>query len=133
MENFSEKLNSALKEKGMNKSQLCLQIGMTLNGLNKSIENNTMKIETLELICKILDVPISQFLDIRFKPEGFWQTMIDDLMNEIKDLRLKNYQAKEMLKQNGINFHNVSKQGGVLPRPIFLASYQRVCLRTYAK
>lgn len=114
MENFSEKLKQALREKNMTQGELCEKIGMTANGLKKMIDNGTTRVDTLEDICRVLDVPISRFIEVKVKPESFWQTMIDDLMTEIKDLRLKNYQAKEVLKQNGINFHSVSKRGGVL-------------------
>lgn len=117
MENFSEKLIQALKNKGMNKSQLCEKINMTLNGLNKSIDHNSMKIETLQIICKELDVPITYFLDVdvQIKQEGFWKRMMTDMNDEIANWRLRAYKAEELLKEHGIaNFSHVSEQGGVL-------------------
>ncbi len=116
MDNINLKLKNALKEKHMTQGDLCNKLGITQNGLRKMIDNNSMKIETLEQICKILELPMSYFLDIDIqnRPDSFWKRMVTDMNDEIANWRLRAYKAEELLKQNGINFHSVSKCGGVL-------------------
>lgn len=115
MKNFSEKLKKALKEKGITQGRLCKEIGMTDSGFIRMIDNNNIKVDTLEQICKVLDIPVTYFLDIEIKPEGFWERMMNDMSEEIKALRMRAYRAEDQLNKLGVgNFNYVSRRQGVL-------------------
>jgi DNA-binding Xre family transcriptional regulator len=68
MKNFNEKLKKVLKEKGSQKS-LSMAIGMSEAGFVQMVNNNSIKVETLEKICTELDLPIAYFLDIELEIE----------------------------------------------------------------
>ena len=115
MVNFNEKLKKALKDKGISQKQLVGMIGMTEGGFISMLNNNSIKVETLEKICETLDIPITYFLDIQVEPEGFWKRMINELSEEVKNLRMRAYRAEEVLQKHGIgNFNCVSKSTAVL-------------------
>lgn len=120
MKNFNEKLKKVLKDRGRSQKSLSISIGMSEAGFVQMINNNSIKVETLEKICTELNVPFSYFLEdeenssIEVKDESFWERMVDDLMAEVKSLKIQVYRKDNLLRKNGINFHSVSKCGGVL-------------------
>ncbi len=100
MENFAEKLKKALKDKGMTQGELCEKIGMTPNGLKKMIDLGTTRVDTLESICKVLDVPITYFLDIEIPkpaPVGLWKRLVDEATEEAKKWKYRAYELEEQL------------------------------------
>lgn len=74
---------------------------MTANGLKKMIDHNTTRVDTLEAICKELNVPITYFIEVEIEPEGFWKRMINELSEEVKNLRMRAYRAEEVLQKHG--------------------------------
>lgn len=56
-------LRKLCKEKKIQLKELADAIDISENGLQKMINNNTTKIETLEKIANYLDVPIAYFFD----------------------------------------------------------------------
>ena len=77
MKNFSEKLKNALKQRKMTKGRLCELLDISINGIKEMEDRNNMKVETLEEICKILELPLTYFLDVEVKPsEGYWGEVI---------------------------------------------------------
>lgn len=121
MKNFNEKLKKVLKEKGRSQKSLSMAIGMSEAGFVQMVNNNSIKVETLEKICTELDLPIAYFLDIELEIQkpvqddgSIWKRMLTDMNEEISNWRLRAYKAEELLKQHGIaNFRGVSKQVGV--------------------
>ena len=115
MDNFKEKLKTALREKGISQKELANAIGMSEGGFIASVENNSIKMSTFEKICQHLDKPYSYFYESepQIKDESIMSVMIDELMDEIKALRMKIISRENILKKNNINFHDVSKQVGV--------------------
>lgn len=115
MENFAEKLKKALKEKGLTQGELCEKIGMTPGGLKRMIDHNTTRVDTLQHICKELNIPITYFIEVEIKPEGFWKKMIQDMSDEMNNLRMRAYRAEEIVSKHGLgNFRNVSGRRGVI-------------------
>ena len=109
-EEFSRKLKDALRSKNMTQGQLCETIDMSMNGLKSSIDNDTLRIKTIREISKALDKPLSYFIEeLEFeqslKPEGYLKRMVDDVVKEAQEWRLKYYQAQEQIA----NFLKVSK------------------------
>lgn len=113
MKNFSEKLKKLLKEKSITQGQLCEKIGMSQDGLKKMIDNESIKVKTLESICDTLDVPLTYFLDVEVKPEGFWKKLVEDTMEELSQWKIRAYKAESQLTQSG-NFKYVSRSSGML-------------------
>lgn len=60
--NFN-KIKFLSDEKNISLKKLCVEIDVTEQGLQKMFANNSMKIETLEKIAKVFDVPVSYFFD----------------------------------------------------------------------
>lgn len=58
-----QKIKSILKEKGLTIRYLAGELGISEQGLQKLIRENSTKIETLEAIANILEVSISVFFD----------------------------------------------------------------------
>ena len=58
-----QKIKSILKEKGLTIRYLAGELGISEQGLQKLIRENSTKIETLEAIANILEVSISIFFD----------------------------------------------------------------------
>jgi len=120
MKNFQEKLKKALKSKGMTQGQLCEKIEMSMDGFKRMIDNDNVKVKTLEQICEILEVDIDYFLDIPVKPTpvGFWKRLVDEATAEAQKWKIRAYELEE---QMGIgNFNHVSGRRGGSVRPIFL-------------
>lgn len=122
MNDFKEKLNAALKERGITQRELVHAIGMTPGGFISSLNNNSIKMATFEKICEYLELPYSYFYEHDELPPSakdesnisVMQNVIDDLLKEIKNLKIKVYTRENQLRQNNVNFHSVSKCGGVL-------------------
>jgi transcriptional regulator with XRE-family HTH domain len=82
------------KDEGITIKNLCSQIGMTEQGFATSLKNQTLKIETLEKIAKIFDVPLSYFFGEDY------QEMYESLTDKI--YTLKKYVRKMALKGKGV-------------------------------
>lgn len=107
MKNFSEKLKKALKDRGMTQAELCDKIGMSQGGIKRMLDTGSTRVDTLEEICKVLDLPLTYFLEIEVKPVGFWQRLLDDYAQEALEWRKKFYELEEKMAQ--VNFNWVSK------------------------
>jgi transcriptional regulator with XRE-family HTH domain len=59
--NIEEKIKKLAKDKNLSIRQLCIKIEITESGLNYTLKNNTLKIETLQKIADVFEVPISYF------------------------------------------------------------------------
>lgn len=57
------KLKGSIKESGIGFEKLAEKIDMTPQGLRAAMNNDTMSINVLERICKIIKVPVVHFLD----------------------------------------------------------------------
>ena len=111
MKNFSEKLKNALKQRKMTKGRLCELLDISINGIKEMEDRNNMKVETLEEICKILELPLTYFLDVEVKPsEGYWGEVIDSISKEKNYWQIQAHKAKTILEGKGVNFHSVSKR-----------------------
>ncbi len=62
MEEISIKIDKLLVEKRIKKQDFLKDIGVSTSGYYDMIKKNTMSIQTLEKICKVLDKPLSYFL-----------------------------------------------------------------------
>lgn len=63
--NLEKKIKELSRIKGISIRQLCLKIEMTENGLNKSLKNNTLKIDTLQKIAKAFNVSVGSFFEYK--------------------------------------------------------------------
>lgn len=57
------KIEEIRKEKNISKTEFYKAIGMSTTGFLQMVENNSMKITTLEKIAEVLNVPISIFFE----------------------------------------------------------------------
>jgi len=125
MKDFSAKLTKLLEEKKISQKALANSVGMSPTGFSQMLGNGSMKMKIYEQICDTLEVPYSYFYDegeehpstLNEESEtkiSIMQNVIDDLLNEIKSLKMKVYTRENQLRQNNVNFHSVSKCGGVL-------------------
>jgi transcriptional regulator with XRE-family HTH domain len=57
------RLKKAIKDKRYSIREVSEKIGMSEVGFHQSIKNNTLKIETLEKIANVLEMPISYFFE----------------------------------------------------------------------
>ena len=56
-------LKKIISEKKLSTKELAEQIGMTYEGLNKAFKEESIKVATLEKICKIINVSPAIFFD----------------------------------------------------------------------
>ncbi len=63
MEKIVEKIEDALRIKGMTKKDLCRAIDMTENGLANSFKQDSLKVAVLIKIANVLNRPIQYFFD----------------------------------------------------------------------
>jgi transcriptional regulator with XRE-family HTH domain len=54
-------IKNLLKKRNLHIGELCEKIGMSHHGLNKTLKNNTIKLETLQKIADVLEVSITYF------------------------------------------------------------------------
>ena len=107
MRDFSDKLKTRLKERGMTQGELCDRIGMTAQGLRKSIEHNSLQVATVENISKVLEVNPGYFIDIEIKPSGMWQRLLDEANSEAQRWKMRAFELEE--KMNVGNFLGLSR------------------------
>ena len=120
-EEFSRKLKLALKEKGMTQGELCEVIDISMGGLKAAIDNDTLRIKTIRDLSQTLNKPMSYFIEeLEFeqslKPEGYLRRMVDDVVKEAKEWRMKYYQAQEQIA----NFLKVSRYNASCGLSLFL-------------
>ena len=133
MINFSDKLRTALKAKGMTQGELCNhpRIQMTSTGFGRSVKNENLTIKQLIAISEILDVPKSYFLEDR---DGQYEMKSNNEENYLvllnKKLNEENYKLQQdfhralaFIKSNGLNFLQVSRLRGVRLVHFFLHNY----------
>lgn len=99
--------------------QLAQKIGLTKRGLYSSIENSSMKVETLEKIAEVLNVSISVFFQ-----EG-------NLLEETSRLNEKNTQMKEQLVDLNKELEKLkkdleSKNELILTQEKIISNYRRL-------
>ena len=127
-EEFSRKLKDALRSKNITQGQLCEKIDMSMNGLKSSIDNDTLRIKTIREISKALDKPLSYFIEEleieqTLKPDGYLKRMVDDVVKEAQDWRIKYYQAQEQIA----NFLIVSRYNASCGlRLFFMPNYPQI-------
>ena len=57
------KIELLRKLKNISKTELAGRLGMTMPGLDKMIKAKSMKVETLELLAEIMNVPVEYFFN----------------------------------------------------------------------
>ena len=82
------------KIQGVTMKYICSQIGMTEQGLATSLKKQTLKLETLEKIAKVLNVDLSYFLGDDYEQQ------FENILDRITDL--KRYIRKMALKGKGV-------------------------------
>ena len=117
MKDFSEKLKKRLKELSMTQSELCDRIGMTRQGLNKAIENNSLQVTTVEAICKVLQVNAGYFIEIEVKQSGAIMRMLEEANSEVQRWKMRAFELEEKLSVG--NFLTLSRS----VRPFFCLHY----------
>lgn len=89
MRQLIEKL---LLDRKISKMDFYAQIGMSSTGFNQSLENNSMKVSTLQKIAEVLGIPISYFFPENEKQEN---AEILELLRENRELRKEIDRLKE--------------------------------------
>jgi len=94
------KIRDLMKEKKVTAAFLSRKIKMSVLGFNKSLSNESMKIEVLEKIALILEVPVSYFFDEVLSPkEAQTDTLIHTLTTELETLK-KELQLLKIVVEN---------------------------------
>jgi transcriptional regulator with XRE-family HTH domain len=57
------KIRLLMSQRKFNESQLAKEIGMSQPGLKSTLNNGTMRVDTLERLCSVFDVPVSYFFE----------------------------------------------------------------------
>jgi len=86
------------------------QIGVSKPGLYRSIQNQSMKVETLEKIAKALNVSITQFFDDVMTR---WESQNEEYLDEVSRLREENEKLAEscrLAELQKIQFEVLSKE-----------------------
>ena len=61
------KLCKLIIDKKINKTQLCEKAGITTNAMVKLGKNETVQVETLIKICKVLEFSINDIMDVKLE------------------------------------------------------------------
>ena len=69
--NYNE-LKRVAESKNFTIKRLAEEIGLTSNGLKRSIEAETMSIKTLRDLCDILQISIAEFFGEATPDDGHW-------------------------------------------------------------
>ena len=59
-----------MNDKKINKTQLCEKAGITTNAMVKLGKNETVQVETLIKICKVLECSINDIMDVKLEGQG---------------------------------------------------------------
>ncbi len=62
-----DKLWKLMIDKKINKTQLCEKAGITTNAMVKLGKNETVQVETLIKICKVLECSINDIMDVKLE------------------------------------------------------------------
>lgn len=62
-----DKLWKLMIDKKINKTQLCEKAGITTNAMVKLGKNETVQVETLIKICKVLKCSINDIMDVKLE------------------------------------------------------------------
>ena len=62
-----DKLWKLMIDKKINKTQLCEKAGITTNAMVKLGKNETVQVETLIKICKVLTCSINDIMDVKLE------------------------------------------------------------------
>ena len=96
------KIKELCEKKNIKLKELAEMIGITPEGITNIIKTNSTKIDTLERIAGILNVPVTYFFDIEYKPEP--DGKIDILEEKIelyqKQVRLLEDHIETLKKHN---------------------------------
>lgn len=65
-----DKLWKLMIDKKINKTQLCEKSGIITNAMVKLGKNETVQVETLIKICKVLECSINDIMDVKFEGQG---------------------------------------------------------------
>ena len=65
-----DKLWKLMIDKKINKTQLCEKAGITTNAMVKLGKNETVQVETLIKICKVLGCSINDIMDVKLEGQG---------------------------------------------------------------
>ncbi len=65
-----DKLWKLMIDKKINKTQLCEKAGITTNAMVKLGKNETVQVETLIKICKVLECSINDIMDVKLEGQG---------------------------------------------------------------
>lgn len=65
-----DKLWKLMIDKKINKTQLCEKADITTNAMVKLGKNETVQVETLIKICKVLECSINDIMDVKLEGQG---------------------------------------------------------------
>lgn len=65
-----DKLWKLMIDKKINKTQLCEKAGITTNAMVKLGKNETVQVEILIKICKVLECSINDIMDVKLEGQG---------------------------------------------------------------
>jgi transcriptional regulator with XRE-family HTH domain len=102
------KIKTLAKSKDLSIRKLCEKVGISQNGLDKTMTNNTLKVETLNKIAEVLEVEINFFFtDTKQNTEI--QSIIDYLENGFASMEIN----KERL---GLEYKRIKPDNSILPK-----------------
>lgn len=83
---IEKKVKNIAKTRNMSIRKLCKEIGITENGLSSMFKNNTLRVDVLEKISNVLEVPINTFFTENYlqKPNDEIKKTFENTMNSIE-------------------------------------------------
>jgi len=94
------KIRELLEQKNITIIYLCRKAKITYSGFVQMMDKETMKVDTLEKIALILEVPVSYFFDEVLSPkEAQTDTLIHTLTTELETLK-KELQLLKIVVEN---------------------------------
>lgn len=99
MENFKEKFEAGLKNKGISARQMCLKIGITEQSYYRALRENTMTMKNYRKICDFLEIQddtIKEY-DNTKNYYSYWRKLANQLSEELNNARIKIFELEAQL------------------------------------
>lgn len=119
MSDLEEKIRTLTKEKGIKMEAIYSYIGMSNAGFYKMLRNNTMKVETLEKIAELLDIPIASFFGIADTKSKEQEREILNLQTQVEQLNELNAVYRKLIEKyedDNIITHDINSSMWVLKK-----------------